>query len=122
VVFHKSNTTLASPHRQMITFLLYDQQMVSAPSEVILQPESEATSKCSIGRASKSHLMLESQEISRIHAKVIYHEGFYYFLDPGSTCGSLINNETVPIGNQQLLRIGDEIKLGRFRLTVTNMD
>jgi glycine betaine catabolism B len=105
----------------MITFLLHDLQLAT-PKEVMLQPESMPNGKCSIGRSSKVNLILESQEISRVHAKVSYHKGLYYFLDPGSTGGSVINNEVVPFNMEQLLRIGDEIKLGRFRLTVVHMD
>jgi glycine betaine catabolism B len=105
----------------MITFLLHDLQL-STPKEVMLQPESMPNNKCSIGRSSKANLILESQEISRIHAKVSYHKGLYYFLDPGSTGGSSINNEVIPFNFEQLLRIGDEIRLGRFRLTVIQMD
>jgi glycine betaine catabolism B len=105
----------------MITFLLHDLQLAT-PKEVTLQPESMPNNKCSIGRSSKADLILESQEISRVHAKVSYHKGLYYFLDPGSTGGSVINNEVVPFNMNQLLRIGDEVKLGRFRLTVVQMD
>jgi glycine betaine catabolism B len=104
----------------MIIFLLHDPQLTTS-KEVILQPESMASGECSIGRSNRSDLVLEKQEISRTHAKIIHTKGLYYFIDQGSSGGSIINDQVAPANVQQLLEIGDEIKLGRFRLMITQM-
>jgi len=56
-------------------------------------------------------------EISREHARVVQRGGYYWIEDVGSTNGTFVNG--LRIFSPQLLRPGDEIRLGQTTLRVT---
>lgn len=55
-------------------------------------------------------------EISREHARIVRRGGYYWIEDMGSTNGTFVNG--LRIFTPQLLQPGDEIQLGRTKLTV----
>jgi diguanylate cyclase (GGDEF)-like protein len=63
-----------------------------------------------IGRSSKSSIVLEQDEVSRIHATVVREADGYIVRDNGSTNGTFVNDEAV---KERLLKDGDLIKIGR---------
>lgn len=69
-----------------------------------------------IGRDRRLALTLRDQWISRQHAALQYieNEGFY-LIDLNSTNGTFINGE--PVFHRQLLRDGDEIRLGSLTIS-----
>ncbi|MFB2933970.1 FHA domain-containing protein [Aerosakkonemataceae cyanobacterium BLCC-F154] len=69
-----------------------------------------------IGRDRRLALTLRDQWISRHHAAIQYveNEGFY-LIDLNSTNGSFINGE--PVFHRQLLRDGDQIRLGSLAIS-----
>lgn len=74
-----------------------------------------------IGRSTTCHLVLSNPEVSRIHARIVYADEKYYFIDVGSTSGSLINGEAVPAQQKYLLHLGDLLQLGETFLYVEDL-
>jgi glycine betaine catabolism B len=75
-----------------------------------------------IGRASTCDLVLASPEVSRVHGRIGYDKGQYYFTDFGSTDGSRINNEKVKVNQKYCLKKDDLIRIGDFVLAVEAME
>jgi glycine betaine catabolism B len=105
----------------MITILLHDSHQSSAPQELALHPETLPEKGCIIGRSSSSSLILDSLDVSRLHAKITHINGQYYFWDLASSGGSVINQQSVTPHRENLLRHGDAIEIGRFKLEITGM-
>ena len=57
--------------------------------------------------------IIESDAVSRIHARVIFEGGTYYMTDLNSTNGTIVNGSRLKPGERQRLRINDEISFGR---------
>jgi type VI secretion system FHA domain protein len=72
-----------------------------------------------IGRAPGNDLVLDdpSKYISRIHARVTFHDAGYYLHDVGSN-PSLINDRPLGRGRHMLLADGDRVNIGEYRLQV----
>lgn len=86
--------------------------------ETVLQPEAQPQSECLIGRAKDCALVLESSDVSRVHAKIQTQQDTYFFVDPGSANGSSINGQTVEKKQKYTLKEGDLIRIGDFVLLV----
>ena len=71
--------------------------------EKILTPNM-AQREWMIGRADTCDLVLAAPEVSRVHGRIGYHEGQYYFSDLGSTDGSHVNNETARVKAKYALK------------------
>jgi methylglyoxal synthase len=78
----------------------------------------DQTGECSLGRSPYSGLVLDSPDVSRLHAKFAFESGRYYFYDLGSSNGSMINGKVVDPQQKQLLNSGDIIRIGEFMLTL----
>jgi glycine betaine catabolism B len=102
----------------MITIKVFDQQ-TSEFQEKIFTPEILAQGGGLLGRNAKCDLMLNSSDVSRVHARIIHQAGQYYFSDLGSTSGSMVNNEDAQTNQNFLLKPNDKIRIGDFVLTVT---
>ncbi len=74
-----------------------------------------------IGRSPNSDLVLDSPDVSRLHGKLIYQGGNYYFCDLGSRNGSMINGKLAEKNQPYLLRHGDLIRIGDFVLTMKDI-
>jgi glycine betaine catabolism B len=105
----------------MITILLHDPQQSATPQELTLHPEVMPEKGCVIGRSSASSLVLDSLDVSRIHAKITHIEGQYYFWDLASSGGSVLNQQPVNPHRENRLQHGDAIEIGRFKLEITGM-
>ncbi len=62
-----------------------------------------------IGRGEKATLPLDSEEVSRRHARLTRHEGEYTIEDMGSRNGIVLNGLKV---HAAVLRDGDQLQLG----------
>lgn len=73
-----------------------------------------------IGRAEGNDLVLEdpTKYISRVHAKLDFHDGGYYLTDVGSN-PSLINDRPIGRGQPMLLQDGDQLNIGDYQLRVS---
>ncbi|WP_088888820.1 FHA domain-containing protein [Leptolyngbya ohadii] len=74
-----------------------------------------------VGRNPSCDLVLTSPDVSRVHGRVLYCDGTYYFADAGSTAGSLLNGTPVSANNLCLLRSGDLLQLGEMLLYVEEL-
>ena len=84
--------------------------------EMNLSDSIEHSGECLLGRSPHSGLVLDSPDVSRLHAKFSVEDGQYYFYDLGSANGSLINGKFVQSNQGYLLKPGDIIRLGEFVL------
>lgn len=74
-----------------------------------------------IGRNATCDLVLTNPEVSRVHGQITYSNDTYHFTDIGSTAGSLLNGEIVPVNEKQPLRAGDLLQLGETFLYVEEL-
>jgi ferredoxin-NADP reductase len=71
-----------------------------------------------IGRNTTCDLVLTSPEVSRVHGRIVYLDGAYYFIDLESASGSLLNGEVVPVEEPRPLQQGDLLQLGETFLYI----
>ena len=71
-----------------------------------------------IGRHNQCDIVLNSPDVSRVHARIIHRAGKFYFSDLGSTGGSTVNNEEAQTNQTFLLKPKDVIRIGGFVLMV----
>src|SRR5262245_41774400 len=70
-----------------------------------------------IGKLSSSHLRVDDESVSRMHAVIeIAGPSEIYIIDLGSTKGTLVNGQKV---NKSKLQSGDQIVLGATKIVVT---
>lgn len=64
-----------------------------------------------IGRDRDNDIVLDSDSVSRRHARVEHRDGSVYILDLDSTNGTFVNDDSEPVTDCQL-RKGDHVKIG----------
>jgi hypothetical protein len=70
-----------------------------------------------IGKLASSHLRLEDETVSRMHAVVeVTGPGEIQLIDLGSTRGTTVNGERI---NKAILKSGDQVQFGDTRVVVT---
>lgn len=65
----------------------------------------------SIGRDRDNDIVLDSDSVSRRHAKIEHRDGNFFVVDLDSTNGTFVNDEPEPVTASPLRR-GDQIKIG----------
>lgn len=75
-----------------------------------------------IGRNPQCDLVLNSPEVSRVHGRIFYKEGQYFFTDLGSTDGSQVNSEEAKTNQNFLLATNDIIRIGDFILLIDEVN
>ena len=65
------------------------------------------------GRHPEADIFLDDVTVSRRHAEFRVKEGEFEVVDVGSLTGTYVNREP---RNSQVLHVGDEIQIGKFRL------
>jgi hypothetical protein len=73
--------------------------------------------RTSLGRSSRSTIVLDDTYVSSEHATVTYHDGAWWLSDRDSTNGTLLND--APVNGEVALKNGDVIGIGQIRLRVT---
>jgi len=107
---------LSSEEREIVSQLPKNSAMLI----VIAGPNKGArflidSDETTIGRDSKSEIFLDDVTVSRVHAKIERSAtGDFKVRDLGSLNGSYLNAHPVSESN---LAVGDEIQIGKFRLT-----
>jgi len=66
-----------------------------------------------IGRRSRSDIVIDSEEISEIHAKIIKEKKVFKIIDIGSLNGTFLNNKK--INSPKILKDNDEIVFGSLK-------
>ena len=72
-------------------------------------------SQMSIGRRESCDICLRFPNISGRHCELVFHDGYWYVRDLGSTNGVKVNGQRV---QQKVLRPGDEIAIAKRRYTI----
>lgn len=75
-----------------------------------------------IGRYTTCDLVLPSEEVSRVHGRIVFRDGHYHFTDAGSTSGSLLNGESLAIDELRPLKLGDLLQIGETYLQIEAID
>ncbi len=88
--------------------MLLVQRGPNAGSKYLLDTETTTA-----GRHPDSNIFLDDITVSRRHAQFVQEEGGYVLRDAGSLNGTYVNRERV---EEVLLRSGDEVQIGRYRL------
>ncbi|MHC5768784.1 MAG: FHA domain-containing protein [Nostoc sp.] len=89
---------------------------LSEVNEVDLTTETPTRGEWLIGRSPDSDLLLDSPDISRVHAKFFVKSGNYYFSDLGSRNGSIFNGKQVEKDRPYSLSDGDVIRIADYVL------
>jgi len=100
--------------------LIYDDG-AGIPTETLpeMKPIPLTGSKLTIGRVPDNTVVLNHPQVSAHHAELERVEGGYRVLDTNSTNHVYVNGQRVP---DQLLRTGDEIRIGPFLLVYTGTE
>ncbi|MBE9181983.1 FHA domain-containing protein [Oculatella sp. LEGE 06141] len=80
------------------------------------------TGECLMGRSPNSGLVLDSPDVSRLHARFAFEDGHYYFYDLGSANGSLVNGQIAHANQGYLLQPGDIVRVGEFILILQDIN
>ncbi|MCW5315439.1 FHA domain-containing protein [Nostoc sp. KVJ3] len=89
---------------------------LSEVNEVDLTIETTPRGEWLIGRSPDSDLVLDSPDISRVHAKFFVKAGNYYFSDLGSRNGSIFNGKQAEKERPYSLSDGDIIRIADYVL------
>ncbi|MEH2061463.1 MAG: FHA domain-containing protein [Nostoc sp.] len=89
---------------------------LSELNELDLTIESTTKGEWLIGRSPDSDLLLDSPDISRVHAKFFLKGGNYYFCDLGSRNGSIFNGKETEKDRPYSLTDGDVIRIADYVL------
>jgi ABC transport system ATP-binding/permease protein len=84
-----------------------------------MKPIPLTSNKLTIGRVPENTVVLNHPQVSAHHAELEKVEGGYRVLDTNSTNHVYVNGQRV---SQQLLRTGDEIRIGPFLLVYTGTE
>ncbi len=98
-----------------LTFEIYKQDPVKG--DTLVRTETLTQDIIKIGKLSSSHLRIDDESVSRMHAVIeIAGPGEIYIIDLGSTKGTLVNGQKV---NKCKVQSGDTIVLGSTKIVVT---
>jgi hypothetical protein len=92
-----------------LTFRIFQQ-------DTFLREETLTSPVIKIGKLSSSHLRLEDESISRMHAVVEVSNGQVSLIDLGSTVGTWVNGQKI---NKATLCDGDLITMGELRMELS---
>jgi glycine betaine catabolism B len=105
----------------LINLRLFSLQSPNDFQDLSLRPETMPDRKCTIGRSPLATVILDGQEVSRLHGEIFEHNGDHYFIDTGSSGGSSLNDVAIIAHQEYPLKSGDVLRLGRFILEVTQL-
>ena len=88
--------------------LLVDKRGPNAGARFLLDQETTTA-----GRHPEADIFLDDVTVSRRHAEFRLNNGEFEVVDVGSLNGTYVNREP---RNSQVLSVGDEIQIGKFRL------
>ena len=77
----------------------------------------EAEGQTTIGRSPDCGIFLDDVTVSRKHAVLVERDGGFFIEDQGSLNGTFVNRKRV---ESALLEDGDEVQVGKYRLTFLN--
>ncbi len=105
----------------MPKILLINTQKLQETTTVSVEPEKGLNQECLLGRDERCCLVLDDSKISRIHGKIFFRNGNYYYNDLGSRNGTRLNNEVVKLNQDYLLKPSDTLALGDHLLWIQSI-
>ncbi len=105
----------------MLKIRVLNSQRPTEIKELDLKLETMLNKECLIGRFPNCGLVLDNAQVSRLHGKIFFQDGNYYFADLASSGGSWINAENAKVNQGYLLKVGDVIRIGGFVLTIVGV-
>ncbi|MEL7350342.1 MAG: 2Fe-2S iron-sulfur cluster-binding protein [Cyanobacteria bacterium P01_A01_bin.116] len=87
-----------------------------------LAPRSPQQSECLIGRHPDCDLVLDGPAVSRVHGRVVFEAGQFYFIDLGSSDGSRLNNETTHVNQAYEIGPDDVLRIGEFAVIIESLN
>lgn len=88
---------------------------------IYITPEKILARECLIGRDESCCIVLPDSLVSRIHGKIIFQKGSYYYNDLGSRNGSRLNNQLLKINQNYPLNPSDALNLGSHLLWIKSV-
>src|SRR5215469_1028419 len=110
---------IGDEHGTLITFTYDDGTGIPADTLADMRPIPLTASRLSIGRTPDNTVVLNHPQVSAHHALLEKVEGGYRVIDTNSTNHIYVNGQ---LTSDQLLRTGDEMRIGPFRLTYTGTE
>lgn len=110
---------IGDEHGSMVTLTYSDGTDLLAEPLPEMHPISLTGGRLTIGRTSNNNVVLNHPQVSAQHAILERVEGGFRVLDNNSTNHVYVNGQPI---NNQLLRTGDEIRIGPYRLTYTGTE
>ncbi len=110
---------IGDEHGTLITLTYDDGTGTSTESLPEMQPIVLTGAKLTIGRTPDNTVVLNHPQVSAHHAVVEKVDGGYHITDTNSTNHVYINGQRV---TSQLMRTGDEMRIGPYRFTYTGTE
>jgi ABC-type multidrug transport system ATPase subunit/pSer/pThr/pTyr-binding forkhead associated (FHA) protein len=110
---------IGNEYGTFVTFVYDDGSGASTEKLPEMPPIALTTGRLTIGRAPDNAVVLNNLQVSAHHAVLEKVESGYRILDNNSTNHVYVNGEKV---TDQMLRTGDEIRIGPFRFTYTGTE
>jgi ABC transport system ATP-binding/permease protein len=107
---------IGDEHGTLITLTYDDGTGIPVDTLPAMQPIPLTESRLTIGRTPDNTVVLNHPQVSAHHAPLEKVEGGYRVSDTDSTNHVYVNGQ---LTSEQLLRTGDEMRVGPFRLTYT---
>ena len=105
----------------MPEIVLINTQKPQTTRTVSVEPEKGLNQECLLGRDERCAVVLDDSMISRIHGKIFFRNGNYYYNDLGARNGSRLNNEVVKLNQDYLLKPSDTIAIGYHLLWIQSI-
>ncbi|MDJ0650893.1 MAG: FAD-binding oxidoreductase [Xenococcaceae cyanobacterium MO_188.B19] len=106
----------------MLEIILINTKNPSNTETITIDPEQVLNQECFIGRDERCCIVLNDTMVSRIHGKIAYHQGDYYYTDLGSRNGSLLNNETIKVNQSSPIKVSDSLGLGNYLVWIKEIE
>ncbi len=110
---------IGDEHGTLVTLVYDDGTGISSETLLEMPPIALNGSRLTIGRVPGNTVVLNHPQVSGHHAALEKVEGGYRVIDTNSTNHVYVNGQRVV---NQLLRTGDEIRIGPYRLTYTGTE
>ena len=107
---------IGDEHGSLVTLSYYDGSAAAQEIVPAIRPIPLGAPQISIGRHPNNTVVLNHPQVSAYHARLQQVQGGYRIVDMGSTNGVYVNALRV---TNQLLKPGDEVRIGPFKLTYT---
>ena len=105
----------------MTEILLINSKQPHQTQTINLEPKKMFNGECLIGRDKRCCLVLNDPLVSRIHGKIVYKDGNYYYVDLGSCNSSNLNNQAIKVNQNYCLKPSDSIEISPYILWIKSL-